>query len=131
MGMQPTAEQVQAQAQARRLRHLEVEQRNDADGRAAVWGFIWTLFAFKMATVALIVWAARDRESMALVLSTTWFWLFIPAAALSGPVLYRLRLRRLRRRRQALRRAEWLLDGPGQPDAVDNRAIGRETKVDV
>jgi|SRR5215203_2202324 len=128
MGMQLTAEQ--AQAQARRLRHLEVEQRHDADGRVAVWGFIWTLFAFKMATVALIIWAARDTESMALVLSTTWFWLFIPAAALSGPVLYRLRLRRLRRRREALRRAEWLLDGPGQLDVVDNVAAGRETTVD-
>lgn len=123
MGMQLTAEQ----AQARRLHRLEVEQRNDADGRAAVWGFIWTLFAFKMATVALIVWAAKDRESIALVLSTSWFWLFIPAAAISGPILYRIRLRRLRRRRQALRRAEWLLDEPGQPDAVDNVAIRRET----
>ncbi len=108
MGMQLTAEQ----AQDRRLRRLEAEQRTDADGRVAVWGFIWTLFAFKMATVALIVWAAKDRESVALVLSTTWFWLFIPAAALSGPILYRVRLRRLRRRRQALRRAEWLLDAP-------------------
>jgi hypothetical protein len=123
MGMQLTAEQ----AQARRLHRLEVEQRNDADGRAAVWGFIWTLFAFKMATVALIVWAAKDRESIALVLSTSWFWLFIPAAAISGPILYRIRLRRLRRRRQALRRAEWLLDEPGQLDAVDNVAIRRET----
>src|SRR5918995_2058111 len=123
MGMQLTAEQVQA----RRLRRLEVEQRNDADGRAAVWGFIWTLFAFKMATVALIVWAAKDRESIALVLSTSWFWLFIPAAAISGPILYRIRLRRLRRRRQALRRAEWLLDEPGQLDAVDNVAVRRET----
>ncbi len=127
MGMQLTAEQAQAQAQARRLRRLETEQRNDADGRAAVWGFIWTLFAFKMATVALIVWAAKDRESIALVLSTTWFWLFIPAAAISGPILYRVRLRRLRRRRQALRRAEWLLDGPGGLDAVDNLVAGRET----
>jgi hypothetical protein len=123
MGMQLTAEQ----AQARRLHRLEVEQRNDADGRAAVWGFIWTLFAFKMATVALIVWAAKDRESIALVLSTSWFWLFIPAAAISGPILYRIRLRRLRRRRQALRRAEWLLDEPGQLDAVDNVAVRRET----
>ena len=123
MGMQLTAEQ----AQARRLHRLEVEQRNDADGRAAVWGFIWTLFAFKMASVALIVWAAKDRESIALVLSTSWFWLFIPAAAISGPILYRIRLRRLRRRRQALRRAEWLLDEPGQLDAVDNVAVRRET----
>ena len=114
MGAPLTAEQLeaQAQAQARTLRRLEAERRHDADGRVAVWGFIWTLFAFKMATVALIVWAANDRESVALVLSTSWFWLFIPAAALSGPILYRLRLRRLRRRRQALRRAEWLLDAP-------------------
>ncbi len=114
MGVPLTAAQLEAQAeaQARTLRRLEAERRQDADGRIAVWGFIWTLFAFKMATVALIVWAARDGESVALVVSTSWFWLFIPAAALSGPILYRLRLRRLRRRRQALRQAEWLLDAP-------------------
>lgn len=122
MGMQLTAQA----AQERRLRRLEAEQRTDADGRVAVWGFIWTLFAFKMATVALILWAARDQHSVALILSTTWFWLFIPAAALSGPLLYRARLRRVRRRRKALRRAEWLLDAPGQPDAVVTSAAWRD-----
>ncbi|MBA2277667.1 MAG: hypothetical protein H0W06_07860 [Chloroflexia bacterium] len=120
MAMQLTAEQ----AQERRLRRLEEQRRVDADGRVAVWGFVWTLFAFKMATVALILWAARDQYSVALILSTTWFWLFIPAVAVSGPLLYRQRLRRVRRRRQALRRAEWLLDAPGEPDAVGQHTSG-------
>ncbi|MGH2560822.1 MAG: hypothetical protein ACRDJH_17295 [Thermomicrobiales bacterium] len=81
------------------------------DETSVVWVFLWTLFAFKMATVGAILWASRGWEAGALLTATTWPFLVIPAAAVAGPVAFSIRLRRVRRRREQLRRAEWMLDG--------------------
>src|SRR3712207_4775221 len=51
------------------LRELEIEHQREADGRSAAWGFLWTLFAFKIATALVIVYAASGTgESVAVVL---------------------------------------------------------------
>lgn len=82
-----------------------------SEERSTVWAFVWTLFAFKIATVAVIFWAAKGSgEAGALLAVTTWFWLFIPAFALAGSVGYFIRLRRVRARRARLLRAEWMLE---------------------
>ena len=92
----------------RRLAILEQERKNDSDSKQAVWVFLWTLFVFKIATVAIIWYAANGtHEAQALLLATTWFWFVIPAAAIGGPVLYWRRLLKQRRRREELRRSEW------------------------
>jgi hypothetical protein len=79
--------------------------------RVTVWAFIWVLFAFKLGSVVVIAWAAGVSAEVGFLLSaTTWPWLIIPAVAFSGPVLYRYRLRRVRARRQALQRSEWMID---------------------
>lgn len=79
------------------------------DPGVAVWGFVWTLFAFKMATVVLIFYYQRTWETGAFLGATTWYWFPPLGVLLAGPILFRLRLRRVRARREQLRRAEWML----------------------
>ena len=79
------------------------------DAAAAVWGFIWVLFAFKMATVVLIFYHLRTTETAAFLAATTWYWFPPLGILLAGPLLFRYRLRRVRAKRDQLRRAEWML----------------------
>lgn len=93
----------------RALRALERERKEEADGRATAWGVVWTLFGFKLGTVAIIWYAAAgSREANEMLLATTWFWFIIPVIALSGSVAYRWRLVKMRRRRKVLRASEWM-----------------------
>ena len=97
----------------RALRDMEIEHNRDREERITGWTVIWVLFAFKMATVALIWWAARgSREGGAevegLLMATTWYYAIIPVVALSGFIGYRIRLRAARKRVEELRRAEFL-----------------------
>ena len=91
----------------------EVEAARERDERRAVWGFVWVLFGFKIATVAAIVVAARSEEAVVLAAATTWYFLPVPIVAVAGTLLFRYRLHKVRRRREQLRRAEWLLDDAG------------------
>lgn len=93
------------------LERQAAEQKREQDEKATVWAFVWTLFAFKMASVLVLLYWVGPGEFAYLVGATTWPWLVIPGIALAGPVSYRLRLRRMRKRRDALRRAEFNLDG--------------------
>jgi hypothetical protein len=87
-----------------------IDRKREEDERSVVWVFLWTLLAFKLATVALIIWASKSFEAGVLVSATTWPFLVIPAMALAGPILYHYRLRRVRARRKQLLRSEWMLD---------------------
>ena len=89
---------------------LTREQRRDRDDKATAWAFVWILFTFKAAT-ALVIWivAARSAEASAILGATHWFWLILPIVAVAGPLVYQVRVRRVRRRRRALQRAEWLV----------------------
>jgi hypothetical protein len=83
------------------------------DSAAAVWGFLLALFIFKLVTVGVIFWHMQTWESGLILGSTLWYW-FPPLLLLgAGPVLFYIRLRKVRARREALRRAEWMLDEPG------------------
>src|ERR671917_1868513 len=83
-------------------------QRDDGEeqeGAAAVWAFLLVLFFFKLATVILIFWHMRTWESGVILGSTLWYW-FPPLLLLGmGPVLFYYRLRKVRGRREALRRS--------------------------
>lgn len=93
------------------LRRMAREQREEQETRKTVWAFVWILFAFKMCTMILIWYvAAGSGESMAMIISTTWYWLAIPIIALSGRFVYRWRMVQMRRRREELKRAEWQVD---------------------
>lgn len=82
----------------------------DTEGAASVWGFLLSLFIFKLVTVIVIFWHMRTLESGVILGATSWY--FLPPLLLlgAGPVIFYIRLRKVRARREALRRAEWMLD---------------------
>jgi hypothetical protein len=82
---------------------------DDAEDAVPVWSFLLVLFFFKLATVALIFWQLRTWESGIILGSTLWFW-FPPLLFLgAGPILFYYLLRKVRARREALRRSEWMI----------------------
>ena len=101
-------------------------QHDDADdpedATSAVWAFLLVLFFFKLITVVLIFWHLRTLESGLVLGATFWYW--IPPLALfgAGPVVFYYRLRKVRARRDALRRSEWMVpDGHDLEDRVRAR----------
>jgi hypothetical protein len=80
------------------------------------------LFAFKLATVALILYHLRTWQTGLLLGATTWYFLPVLAVLVGGPILFQIRLRRVRARREALRRAEWMIE---QDSAIDDPARTR------
>ncbi len=92
------------------LSAMEREAERDRQESGAAWGFLWVLLVFKLVTVAMIFWADISTEAGVLLSATTWYWSIIPILATAGPIVYRLRLRRARRRRALLQRAEWVLE---------------------
>lgn len=102
----------------RALIRLERERKREVEGLSAAWGFLWTLFVFKIATVLVIWWAAAGSgEDLSVIIATTWYWLVIPIGAVTGPLLIRWRMLKLRRRRAALRESEWTTDAKPKPSA--------------
>ncbi len=81
----------------------------EEESQAAVWGFLWVLVGFKLATVGLIFYHMQTVETGIFLGATTWYWLPPLAVLLAGPILFRYRLRRVRAKREQLRRAEWML----------------------
>ena len=86
---------------------------SDEDGieaEATVWGLLLALFLFKLVTVVVIFWQLRTWES-GLILGATLWYFFPPLLLLAaGPVFFYYRLRKVRAKRDALRRSEWMLD---------------------
>jgi hypothetical protein len=58
-----------------------------------------------------------DRSEMAALLAvlTTWLWIVVVGILLAGPAGYWWRLRRVRSRRAALQRAEWMVEVDESP----------------
>src|SRR5262245_23694578 len=80
----------------------------------SVWLLIWTIYIAKLATLVLIIWASHSYQTTALVAATTWPWLVVAAALGIGPLIFHLRLRRVRARRDLLKRAEWMVESRPQ-----------------
>ncbi len=75
----------------------------------SVWLLIWTIYTAKLATIVLVIWASHSYQTTALVAATTWPWLAVAAALGLGPLIFHLRLRRVRAKREHLKRSEWML----------------------
>lgn len=86
-----------------------VSHDDEDEGNGSAWGFLWVLFAFKIVTVGLIFWHLRTVQSGIIIGATIWYWFPLFGILLAGPLLFRYRLRRVRARREELRRAEWML----------------------
>ena len=91
------------------LEAMEREAERDRQESFSAWGFVWVLFAFKIITVVVIFWNDITYKAGAVLGATTWYFAIIPLLAFAGPILFRWRLYRTRRRRAHLQRAEWLL----------------------
>ena len=78
------------------------------------WLLVGTVAGAKLATILVVVWLAWSPEAGLLVAVTSWAWVVLGAALLAGPVAWRVRLRRVRARRAALLRAEWMVEGDGR-----------------
>ena len=76
----------------------------------SAWLLVWTIIAAKAGTLILILWAAHDFETGILLAATSWLWLALIVAICASPILFRIRLRRVRAKREALKRAEWMID---------------------
>lgn len=84
------------------------DDNDESEGAATVWAFLLTLFVFKVVTVVLIFWHLRTWEAGIILGSTLWY-VFPPLILLgAGPAIFYYRLRKVRARRDALRRAEWM-----------------------
>ena len=95
----------------------EEHDGEDHEGSAAVWGFLLVLFFFKLATVGLIFWHMRTVESGVFLGATLWYF-FPPLILLgAGPIVFYYRLRKVRARRDALRRSEWMIEDGQDVDA--------------
>lgn len=94
-------------AHAAALRRAEVERKREADEKAAVWGFVWTLFAFKVITIGVLLIWIGPLEFVKVAAIAFWPFMLVPGIALAGPVGYRWRRRKLRRRRKSLQQAEF------------------------
>lgn len=119
----------------RALRQLVREQKRSTSEKKTAWAVIWTLFAFKIATVGLIWYAARgSSEANPMLIATTWYWMFIPVVAVSGVVAYRWRLYQVRRRRKQLHSSEWMAhqreDHEGMSDEDVRRLMSPDDRED-
>lgn len=82
------------------------------EGRGAMWAIAAPLILLKVWATGLLLFYSPTHDAVVLVLATGWPWLVVLAAMLAAPTLFWWRLVRVRRHREQLRRAEWLLDSP-------------------
>jgi len=87
-----------------------------------VWLLVGTIACAKLATFGVVLWAAAGPEAGVLIGVSLPPWLMAGALLMAAPVLFRIRLRRVRARRDRLHRAEWLLP---EPKAAEARRVRR------
>jgi hypothetical protein len=85
---------------------------------------VWTIVAVKVVTIVVTIAVAQSWDAGAIIGLTSWIWLPAIGVLVAGPLLFRRRLRRVRARRAALIRAEWMLDA-----ANDARPAAEPTSV--
>jgi hypothetical protein len=108
-------------------------REDESNGSVGVWTLVWTLVVMKIVTIAVVVVAARQAEAGALFAVITWHWLVVLGAILAAPVLFRQRLRKVRARRDALLREEWMVEdeqGSGVPVRTSRLEVpGQDLRV--
>jgi hypothetical protein len=76
------------------------------------WPLVICLGVTKVITIVVVLVNVRDQQALMLTIATLLPWLGAAAALLAAPVAWQLRLRRVRRKREALLKAEWRSDEP-------------------
>jgi hypothetical protein len=90
---------------------LQDRPESDEGTSFGAWTLVSVLYITKVITVVLVIWAAHAYDTAVLVTVTTWYWLGPLLALGAAPLAYRVRLRRVRARRQLLIASEWDLSG--------------------
>jgi hypothetical protein len=110
------------------LRRQSINFRGSTDPQVGEWvpgGNPWilvgTLIGAKISTIIVIMALSWNTETGGIVALMNWHWLLTIAALLAGPLIFWIRLRRVRARRTALQRAEWMMDAPGRRIPVTPR----------
>ncbi len=67
------------------------------------------LFVFHAAVIAVVFVVAWSQEAGAYAAVAGWPWLILGAIGVSGPVVFRWRLMRVRARRAQLLQSEWMM----------------------
>lgn len=105
------------------LRRQQIEQDRERDERQTIWAFLWVLFAFKAVSVGVLIYWLEWETFLYVVGLTSWPWIIIPAFALAGPVSGYVRRRRVRRKRSALRNAEFRVEDDQVADSGNDMFI--------
>lgn len=74
----------------------------------SAWPLVISIGLAKLATLIAILYLAWGHESARLIGATILPWLGVVTALLAAPVAWQIRMRRARRRREALLRAEFM-----------------------
>jgi hypothetical protein len=82
----------------------------EEDGKAALWTFVGMILAFKVVTSIIILVMAPTAHAFIFLLVMQWYWLLLPIPLVVMPVLFWIRLRRVRRKRRQLILSEWAFE---------------------
>lgn len=100
---------------SKRRRPAPPARSDEEQFRRVAWTTFWMLAAAKliiMIVLAFVGWATLPpiRRTLQVLVLLNWSWIALALVLTIGPALYWLRLRRVRRKRAALIRAEWRVD---------------------
>jgi len=94
----------------RRYAPLLIEEDDALGPPRAVWLFFLSIVIAKVAVVAVVFATDFSPLSVLYFFITTWFWVVAGMVLIAGPATLAIRLRRMRKRRSALQRSEWIID---------------------
>lgn len=94
---------------------LRGEAAELAQWKQAAWTWFWLMVGGKFAIMVAIAVVGFHhlqpaQRNIQVVLLLNWSWILLTAILVAGPIVYWWRLRRVRRKREALIRAEWHID---------------------
>jgi hypothetical protein len=82
----------------------------DEDSKAAAWTFVGMILAFKVVTSIIIFVMAPTAHAFIFLVVMQWYNLLLPIPLIVVPLLFWLRLRRVRKKRRQLILSEWAVD---------------------
>jgi heme/copper-type cytochrome/quinol oxidase subunit 2 len=94
---------------------LRGEAAEQAEWQRAAWTWFWMMVGGKLVIMIAIAVVGYYRlhpthRNLSVVVLLNWSWILLMVVLIAGPAAYWWRLRRARRKRAALIRAEWEVD---------------------
>ncbi len=93
---------------------LRGEAAEQAELKRAAWNMFWLMVGGKfviMVAIAIVGFHhLHPGRNISVLVLLNWSWILLTGVLVTGPIAYWWRLRRVRRKRAALIRAEWHVD---------------------